>query len=50
MLGAYWIAVDEERRLRISDDPEGRNLWLTREEAALRRVAELEAELARTRR
>jgi Uma2 family endonuclease len=46
-LNAWAFAADEGHRLRISDDEACRSLWLTSEEAALRRVAELEAELAR---
>jgi Uma2 family endonuclease len=53
LLGAYLIATDEGRRLRLADDAEGARLWLTGEEseraakeAALARVAELEASIA----
>jgi|RhiMethySRZTD1v2_1073278.scaffolds.fasta_scaffold34704_3 putative restriction endonuclease len=46
VLGA-WLHVEGEKWLRVSDDEAGANQWLTREEAALRRVAELEAELVR---
>lgn len=45
--GAWLFAVDEGRRLRIADDREGTSWWSTAEEAALARVAELEAELRR---
>jgi Uma2 family endonuclease len=61
-LGAYWVlAPDPELGsvLRLSEDAEGRECWPTPEdsaraeraekEAALRRIAELEAELARRR-
>jgi len=51
-LSAWVFAVDEGRRLRIADDREGTRWWHTAEEAeraakeaALARVAELEAEL-----
>jgi len=46
-LNAWVFAQDEGRCLRIADDEACRSLWLTSEETALRRVAELEAELAR---
>jgi Uma2 family endonuclease len=53
-LDAWVFAQDEGRCLRIADDETCRSLWQTSEEAertakeaALRRVAELEAELAR---
>jgi hypothetical protein len=59
LLGAYILAVDEGRKLRIADDEGGTGLWLTGEEHAraaqekervakedaLARVAFLEAEL-----
>jgi Uma2 family endonuclease len=52
LLGAFWQPIDERRRLGISDDREGTRPWLTAEQTeraakddALRRVAELEAEL-----
>lgn len=51
-LNAWLFAVDEGRRLRIADDPEGSSWWMTAEEAeraakesAVARVAELEAQL-----
>jgi Uma2 family endonuclease len=54
-LNAWVFAQNEGRRLRIADDEQCDSLWLTSEEAervekqaALARVAELEAELART--
>ncbi|MCL2779752.1 MAG: Uma2 family endonuclease [Polyangiaceae bacterium] len=60
-LNAYFIAVDEGLKLRISDDEAGLQWWLTGEEverkakeaervakeAALARIAELEAQLAK---
>ena len=63
LLGAWWQPARESRRLFISDDATGLHAWLTGEqteraekdaeraekEAALRRIAELEAELARSR-
>jgi Uma2 family endonuclease len=52
VLNAWAFAQDEGRRLRIADDEACTSIWLTSEEAeraakeaALRRVAELEAEL-----
>jgi Uma2 family endonuclease len=55
-LGAWVQVVDAGSRLRVSDDEAGRRLWPTAaeaeraaKEAALARVAELEAELARRR-
>jgi Uma2 family endonuclease len=47
VLGAWWLPVERARRLRITDDVDGTRLWPTAEEEALRRVAELEAELKR---
>jgi Uma2 family endonuclease len=47
LLGAWLVATDERRRLRIAEDEAATRFWLTAEEAALARVAELEAELAR---
>lgn len=51
-LSAWLLPAESGRVLRISDDPEGRQLWLTAEEAeraqhaaSLQRIAELEAEL-----
>jgi hypothetical protein len=63
LLGAFWQPYRERRRLFISDDAAGQHGWLTGEqaacaekeaeraekEAALRRIAELEVELARSR-
>jgi Uma2 family endonuclease len=60
-IGAWLFVVDEGARLRIADDAAGISWWTTAEEAertakeaertakeaALRRIAELEAELAR---
>jgi Uma2 family endonuclease len=46
-LGGWLVVTDEGKRLRIADDEQAIRLWPTSEEAALRRVAELEAELAR---
>jgi Uma2 family endonuclease len=54
VLGAYAVPVDEGQRLRIAGDAAATELWLTAEEteraakeAALARIAELEAELRR---
>lgn len=61
VLGAWLHVVDEGRKLRVADDREGTTFWMTAEEqeraakeqeraakeAALARVAELEAELAK---
>jgi Uma2 family endonuclease len=44
-LAAHLVIAGEPRRLRIADDPDGTRLWPTAEEAALARVAELEAQL-----
>lgn len=53
-LGAWLFAVNEGQRLRIAEDREGTAWWLTSEEqertakeAALARIAELEARLAK---
>lgn len=53
-LGAYLVPNQDTRRLTIAAHADGRGRWLTgeeraleRERAALKRVAELEAELAR---
>ena len=53
VLEAYIVVVDDGQKLRIANDREGKDLWLTAEEreraakeAALARVRELEAELA----
>jgi Uma2 family endonuclease len=55
-IGAWLTAVDEGQRLRIADDEAGTKWWTTAEEAertakeaALARVAELEAELRKLR-
>ncbi|MFO0759218.1 MAG: Uma2 family endonuclease [Byssovorax sp.] len=52
VLGAWLVAVDEGRRLRIADDEGGTSWWMTAEEteraakeAALARLAALEEEL-----
>jgi len=52
-LAAYFVAVEDGAKLRIASDAAGTDLWRTPEEAeraakeaALARVAELEAELA----
>ena len=64
VLGAWWSPIEGGQRLAISDSADGRRIWLTQEqaeraaleaeraakEAALRRVADLEAELASHRR
>jgi hypothetical protein len=54
VLGAWLVPSRDERRLRIAGSASGEDAWLTREEQArqreseaLRRVAELEAELRR---
>jgi len=39
------VITDDGSRLRLADDAEGRRLRPTAEEAALARVAELEAKL-----
>jgi hypothetical protein len=51
-LDAHLVSVDDARFLRIADDAQGENLWLTAEETerelkerALVRVTELEREL-----
>jgi Uma2 family endonuclease len=44
-LAAWVFAVNEGQRLRIADDREGTVWWMTREEAALARVRELEEQL-----
>jgi hypothetical protein len=46
-LEAYFMVVDEGQKLRISSDEAGLQWWLTSEEVALARVAELEALLAK---
>jgi hypothetical protein len=46
LLGAWWTPVEGGQRLGIADDAGGAHTWLTVEQAALRRVAELEAALA----
>jgi Uma2 family endonuclease len=46
-MNAWLFVVDEGRRLRIARDREGTQWWPTREEAALARIAELEAMLER---
>ena len=49
-LGAHLVVVESGRKLRVADDAEGARLWPTPAEerdAALTRVAELEAELRR---
>jgi hypothetical protein len=51
-LGLYWCVVEHPRlgpTLRLARDLEGQDVLPTPEEAALARVAELEAELARRR-
>lgn len=45
-LQAFLVPDERARRLRIATQPDGSEMWLTREERALKRVAELEAELA----
>jgi len=44
-LSAYVVPVGDPCRLRVADDADGAHLWPTAEEAALARVAELEAAL-----
>jgi Uma2 family endonuclease len=46
LLGAWWTPLEGGQRLGIADDDGGTKTWLTVEQAALRRVAELEAALA----
>lgn len=46
-LGAFLVPDQDARRLRIAAHADGSGRWLTGEERALARVAELEAELAR---
>ncbi len=46
-LGAYLVVVEGGRKLRISGDEAGAQLWPTAAEAALARVAELEEQLRR---
>ncbi|HTQ06304.1 MAG TPA: Uma2 family endonuclease [Polyangiaceae bacterium] len=51
-LGLYWCVIEDAAlgpTLRLARFPDGRELVLTEAEAALARVAELEAELARRR-
>jgi Uma2 family endonuclease len=55
-LGAWLVVTDEGRKLRIADDESATRFWLTAEEAeraakeaALARLAELEAEVAKRR-
>lgn len=42
-LGAHLVIVDEGRQLRLSEDAAGERLWLTAEEAARARIAQLAA-------
>ena len=49
LLGAWWTPVEGGQRLGIADDAGGNKTWLTVEQAALQRVAELEAALAERR-
>jgi Uma2 family endonuclease len=46
-LGAHLVVSVDGLTLRFADDAAGERLWLTSEEAARARIAELEAELAR---
>lgn len=46
VLAAHLVVVDDGWLLRLADDPDGTQLWLTAEEAARARIAELERELA----
>lgn len=46
-LGAFLVVTNEGRKLRIADDEAATTFWRTPEEAALARVAELEAALAK---
>jgi len=50
VLGAHLVVVDEGKQLRLADDAQGERLWLTAEEAARARIAELEAQLDAARR
>jgi Uma2 family endonuclease len=50
LLGGYWHVRADPKfgpQLRLADHPDGSGLWLTAEEAASARIAELEAELRR---
>jgi Uma2 family endonuclease len=49
LLGAWWTPLQGGQRLGIADDAGGTKTWLTVEQAALQRVAELEAALAERR-
>jgi Uma2 family endonuclease len=46
LLGAWVVATDEGRKLRVAEDEGATRFWRTAEEDALARVAELEAQLA----
>jgi Uma2 family endonuclease len=46
-LNAWFVATNEGRFLRIAEDEAATRFWATGEEAALARVAELEAQLAK---
>jgi Uma2 family endonuclease len=48
--GAQLVVVEDGLRLRLAEDAAGERLWLTAEEAARARVAELEAQLEALRR
>ncbi|MBK7398502.1 MAG: hypothetical protein IPJ34_19940 [Myxococcales bacterium] len=47
LMKAWLVPSPDGRLLRIADDQDGTHLWPTAQEAALARVAELEAELRR---
>jgi Uma2 family endonuclease len=49
LLGAWWTPLQGGQRLGIADDAGGAQTWLTVEQAALQRVAELEAALVERR-
>jgi hypothetical protein len=49
-LGAFLVVTEEGRKLRIADDEDATKFWMTSEEAAVARVAELEAALAAAKR
>jgi hypothetical protein len=45
-MSAHLVVLEGGTKLRLADDAAGKSLWPTGEEAALARVAELEAQLA----
>lgn len=48
-LGAWLVVTDGGRRLRLADDAEGQQLWLTEAEAARAEIARLRGEIERLR-